>query len=105
MSRFLSMPIPILPLMFVACTERLTPAGASVAAAQVRELHCDAKGLRSGTPGAWQLFHDTIEGYTHEEGVRNVVRIKRFPIANPPMAAPATGDVLDMVIESQTVDP
>ena len=72
---------------------------------EVRELHYDAEGLRSGTPGAWQLFHDTIEGYSHEEGVRNVLRIKRFPIANPPMDAPATGYVLDMVIESQTVDP
>jgi len=72
---------------------------------EVRELHYDADGLRSGTPGAWQLFHDTIEGYTHEEGVRNVLRIKRFAIANPPMDAPATGYVLDMVIESQTVDP
>ncbi len=72
---------------------------------EVRELHYDAEGLRSGTPGAWQLFHDTIEDYTHQEGVRNVLRIKRFPIANPPMDAPATGYVLDMVIESETVDP
>jgi heat shock protein HslJ len=72
---------------------------------EVRELHYDADGLRSGTPGEWQLFHDTIEGYTHEDGVRNVLRIKRFPIANPPMDAPATGYVLDMVVESETVDP
>ncbi|NOT88267.1 MAG: META and DUF4377 domain-containing protein [Lysobacter sp.] len=72
---------------------------------EVRELHYDAEGLRSGTPGEWQLFHDTIEGYTHEEGVRNVLRVKRFAIANPPMDAPATGYVLDMVIESQTIDP
>ena len=72
---------------------------------EVRELQYDAEGLRSGTPGAWQLFHDTIEGYTHEEGVRNVLRIKRFQIANPPMDAPATGYVLDMVVESETVDP
>ncbi|MEQ1513514.1 MAG: META and DUF4377 domain-containing protein [Lysobacteraceae bacterium] len=72
---------------------------------EVRELQYDADGLRSGTPGEWQLFHDTIEGYTHEDGVRNVLRIKRFPIANPPMDAPATGYVLDMVVESETVGP
>lgn len=72
---------------------------------EVRELHYDADGLRSGTPGEWQLFHDTIERYTHEDGVRNVLRIKRFPIANPPMDAPATGYVLDMVVESETVGP
>lgn len=72
---------------------------------EVRELRYDADGLRSGAPGAWQLFHDTIEDYTHQEGVRNVLRIKRFAIANPPMDAPATGYVLDMVIESETVAP
>jgi heat shock protein HslJ len=72
---------------------------------EVRERQYDAQGLPVGTPGEWQLFHDTIEGYIHEEGVRNVLRIKRFPIANPPMDGPATGYVLDLVVESETVDP
>lgn len=72
---------------------------------EVRERQYDAQGLPLGTPGEWQLFHDTIEGYTHEEGVRNVLRIKRYPIANPPMDAPAIGYVLEMVVESATVDP
>lgn len=72
---------------------------------EVRERQYDAQGLPVGTPGEWRLFHDTIEDYIHEEGVRNVLRIKRFPIANPPMDAPATGYVLDLVVESETVDP
>lgn len=72
---------------------------------EIRERQYDAQGLSVGTPGEWQLFHDTIEDYIHEEGVRNVLRVKRFPIANPPMDGPTTGYVLDMVIESEIVDP
>ena len=72
---------------------------------EIRERQYDAQGLSVGTPGEWQLFHDAIEDYIHEEGVRNVLRVKRFPIANPPMDGPTTGYVLDMVIESEIVDP
>ncbi len=72
---------------------------------QVRERRYDAQGRVVGTPGEWRPFHDNIEGYAHEEGIRNVLRIKRFPIANPPMDAPAVAYVLEMSIESETVDP
>jgi hypothetical protein len=55
-------------------------------------------------PGAWQPFAETIEGYTHQPGVRNVLRLKRFD------RAPAGGGasffyVLDLVVESETVKP
>jgi heat shock protein HslJ len=72
---------------------------------EVRERRYDAQGMPFGTPGAWQLFHDNIEGYTHEEGIRNVLRIKRFPIANSPMDAPAVAYVLEQSIESEMVGP
>jgi heat shock protein HslJ len=72
---------------------------------EVRELHYDAQGLPAGKPGEWRLFHDNIEGYAHEEGIRNVLRIKRFPIANPPMDAPAIAYVLEMSIESEMIGP
>lgn len=72
---------------------------------EVRERRYDAQGLVVGTPGEWQLFHDAIEGYTHEEGIRNVLRIKRYAIPNPPMDAPATAYVLEQSIESEQVDP
>ena len=71
---------------------------------EVRELHF-AEGQPVGEPGAWQLFRDNIEGYTHEDGIRTVLRIKRFAIANPPMDTPAIGYVLEMVVESETVGP
>ncbi|MEO7068328.1 MAG: META and DUF4377 domain-containing protein [Rhodanobacter sp.] len=72
---------------------------------QVRELHYDANGLRKGTPGEWMPLYANIEGYHHQAGVRNVLRLKRFTIKNPPADAPASAYVLDMVVESETVKP
>ena len=67
---------------------------------QTREVAFDDKGLKQGTPGAFENFYGTIEGYTHEDGVRNVVRVKRYTIANPPADASSNAYVLDMVVES-----
>jgi len=68
---------------------------------QVREVQFDDKGIRTGTPPQWQPLYQDIEGFTHEEGVRNVVRVKRFVSANKP-AAEQVAYVLDMVVESDT---
>jgi len=70
---------------------------------QVRDRAFDAQGLPAGSPGPWRAFYGTIEGYTHREGVRNVLRVKRF-VRSP---APADGSsylyVLDLVVESEVV--
>ncbi len=71
---------------------------------EVREVRF-AEGQRVGEPGAWQLFHGNIDGYTHEDGIRTVLRVKRFVIANPPMDAASVGYVLDTVIESEMAGP
>ena len=67
---------------------------------QVREIKYDDKGLKVGTPGAFAHFYSEIEGYTHEPGVRNVLRVNRYAIKNPPADAPSQAYVLDMVVES-----
>ncbi len=67
---------------------------------QVREIRYDDKGLKTGTPGAFGNYYGAIEGYTHQPGVRNVLRVKRFRIANPPADGASQADVLDMVVES-----
>jgi heat shock protein HslJ len=67
---------------------------------QVRELKYDDKGLKVGKPGPFGNFYATIEGYTHEPGVRNVLRVDRFEIKDPPADAPSQAYVLDMVVES-----
>jgi len=85
----------------VVCKNSL---GASAECLQVRERRFDEQGLAVGVPGAWLPFAETIEGYTHEPGVRNVLRLKRFD------RAPAGGGasflyVLDLVVQSETVKP
>lgn len=70
---------------------------------QVREVHYDDKGLKTGTPGEWQPLYQDIEGFEHVAGTRNVVRVKRYAIKNPPADAPSTAYVLDMVVESELV--
>jgi heat shock protein HslJ len=68
---------------------------------QVREIHYDAQGLKTGDAGEFGHFYDAIEGYTHAPGVRNVLRVKRYSLANPPMDASRYVYVLDMVVESE----
>lgn len=84
------------------CSHPLIP---NMQCLQVRERHYDDKGLNTGTPGEWQPLYQDIEGYTHQAGVRNVLRLKRFSIKNPPADAPNTAYVLDMVVESEIVKP
>lgn len=81
----------------VPCEHPLTPEARCL---RVREIHYDANGLRNDTPGQWQTFAASIEGYHHENGVRNVIRVKRYKVDNPPADAPSEAYVLDMVVES-----
>lgn len=70
---------------------------------QVRELKYDDKGIKTGTEGAFENFYGNIEGYTHEPGIRNVLRVKRYTIKNPPADGSSLAYELDMVVESETV--
>ncbi len=80
---------------------------------RIRELRYDTQGVKITPPGEWQLFRASIKGYTHEEGIRTVLRVKRFiPDDRPPVTdANALPDaayavyVLDMAIESEVVGP
>lgn len=67
---------------------------------QVREIKYDDKGVKVGTPGAFEHFYADIEGYTHEPGVRNVLRIDRYTRKDVPADASRYAYVLDMVVES-----
>ena len=67
---------------------------------QVRERKYGQNGVVE-SDGEWQPLYQDIEGYTHEPGIRNVLRVKRFTRKHPPADAPSTAYVLDMVVESE----
>lgn len=69
---------------------------------QVRELQYDAGGLRSGA-GDWGPLYQEIEGYDHQAGTRNVLRLDRYARKDVPADASAVAYVLDMVVESELV--
>lgn len=69
---------------------------------RIREIQYDSQGLKQNT-GAWHNYFSTIEGYQHQTGVRNVLRIKRFTRHQTPAGMPQYIDVLDMAIESEIV--
>lgn len=70
---------------------------------QVREIRYDDNGLKKST-GEWEHFYSEIEGYKHEAGVSNILRINRFKRQNVPADASSYAYVLDMVVSSAIVD-
>lgn len=72
---------------------------------QVREITYDDQGIKTGSDGEFQNFYEAIEGYTHEAGVRNVLRVNRYKRNPVPADASSIVYVLDMVVESETVKP
>lgn len=85
----------------VACSHPLMPDHRCL---RVREIHYDTSGVKTST-GEWSLLYQEIEGYRHEPGIRNVLRLKRFEVADPPADASSVAYVLDMVVESELVSP
>ncbi|KAF1719508.1 META and DUF4377 domain-containing protein [Pseudoxanthomonas wuyuanensis] len=72
---------------------------------QVREIRYDDNGVKIAGTDGFSHFYEGIEGYTHEPGVRNVLRVKRFRRDPVPADASDTAYVLDMVVESEVVKP
>jgi hypothetical protein len=72
---------------------------------EAREIAFDEQGLRRGTPGEWRPLDEGIEGFVHTPGVRNVLRVRRFQRDPSGADASATAYVLDLVVESEVVQP
>ncbi|NYT87014.1 DUF4377 domain-containing protein [Pollutimonas harenae] len=83
----------------VTCTHALIPNHQCL---KVREITYDDQGLKTDT-GEWTYYYDTIEGYEHQPGVRNILRINRYTQKTPPADASSHVDILDMIIESETI--
>src|SRR5215472_17975936 len=84
----------------VACPNPPSP---NTRCMQYRKRHYDDEGLEVGTPGEWKPLTVNIEGFTHREGVRNVLRVKQFQKPASAGGAPSNLYVLDLVVESQFV--
>jgi heat shock protein HslJ len=69
---------------------------------RVREIEYADSGVKA-KEGPWHVFFFDIEGYNHETGVRNVLRIDRYKCDNPSAGALPVSYVLDMVVESEQV--
>ena len=86
----------------VACEH---PPASETRCLQVRERHFDEQGLSVGTPEEWRPLYENIQGFTHKEGVRNVIRVKRFDRNPTDASTPSTLYVLDLIVESELVTP
>jgi heat shock protein HslJ len=87
----------------VRCNHPLMPP--STECLRVREIRYDERGIKSGM-GEWRVMQGGIEGYQHEAGIRNVLRLQRYSLARNgqlPADAPSHAYVLDMVVESERV--
>ena len=85
-----------------ACSHPMIP---DMQCLQVRELKYDDQGIRTGDGGGFGNFYASVQGYQHQPGVRNVLRVKRYRIENPPADGSSLAYELDMVVESETVKP
>lgn len=69
---------------------------------KVRRIQYNNQGLKTEV-GPWELFYGEIEGYRHEPGIRNVLRLQRYERKNVPADASRYVYILDMVVESEVV--
>lgn len=70
---------------------------------QVREVEYDSDGLKT-TTGDWSLLYQEIEGFSHEPGTRNILRVKHFEIPQPAADQSNVAYVLDIIVESVRVN-
>jgi hypothetical protein len=78
----------------VPCQDASAPGGRCL---KVRTLSYDEAG-RKRVVSDWQAYRGQIQGFTHEPGMRQVLRINRHQRAG---AGPV--DVLDMIVETERV--
>ena len=83
----------------VACNHPLMP---NAQCLRVRDVRYADNGVKQGV-GEWRIFQGKIDGYQHEPGIRNVLRVMRYSLAKGgqlPTDGPSHAYVLDLVVES-----
>ena len=70
---------------------------------QVREIKYDDKGIKTYADKNWSLYYGQIEALNTIQNQRVIVHVKRYEIKNPAADQSNLADVLDMVVEQETV--
>ncbi len=70
---------------------------------QVRQIYYDDKGIKTQKTTPWQDLDQNIEGFQFQSGIRNILRVKKYPIANSSEKTSNFVYIFDMVIESENV--
>ncbi len=69
---------------------------------QTREIRYNEQGIKTYSSPEWENFYGGIEGYKHDPQQRQILRLKRYSIKNPPADGSSYAYVLDMIVESET---
>lgn len=83
----------------VDCT---TSQGQAQQCLRVREIVYNEQGVQTST-GPWLDYFASIQGYEHTPGIRQVIRLNRYPLANVPAGSAPYVDELDMIVQSEVV--
>lgn len=67
---------------------------------QMRELAYSANGVLQPITPWYPLLH-AIKGFQPTAGIRSVLRLRRYPVAEPDLHGPVAVQELDMVLESE----
>ena len=70
---------------------------------QVREIKYAENGVKTQVDKDWTLFYNHIDGFTHNPKERQIVRVKRYEIANPAADQSKYAYIQDMIIEREAV--
>ncbi len=65
----------------------------------VRERRYSDAGMLLPAAGPWHPLYGAIQGYTHQDGVAAILRVKRYDWKNPPADASSVLYVLDLVVQ------
>ncbi|MFV0411117.1 MAG: DUF4377 domain-containing protein [Paracoccus sp. (in: a-proteobacteria)] len=66
---------------------------------RARERSYDAAGALRPPAADWLPMYESIEGYQHRDGVRTILRVKRFKDPNPPADRSSRVYILDKVVQ------
>lgn len=79
----------------VACSHPLIPDHLCLS---VRERRYSDAGVLAPAAGPWRPLYESIQGYTHQDGQKAILRVKRYDWKNPPADASSILYVLDLIV-------